>query len=132
MATNGVTSSTNVQTHRQVSDSHHCCHHSCSSSPSIFMDAGLGVRMVNPAYANYSSDMWISNNNAYWNQQQQMEYEMYQQQREDSFAAKGAAGGALAGAAVGTCIGGFPIGTVVGGLIGGIGGLFGGKLFSKW
>ena len=95
------------------------------------MDNSLGVRTVNPSYADWSSNNWINNQNAYWMQQQQMQYDMYQQEREDSFATKGALGGAAAGAAIGAVVGFGVPGAIVGGIVGGIAGLFGGKLFAK-
>ncbi|MBQ3102645.1 hypothetical protein IJC60_06560 [bacterium] len=128
MSHNCVTSSTNVHNHTTVSDSH-CCHHGSSScSPSIFMDAGLGVRMVNPAYASYNTDSWINNNNSYWRDQQEFDQEMAMRQYKDQRANSWATKGAIAGAAIGSCVA-FPIGTVVGGVIGGVVGFFGG-LFS--
>lgn len=86
--------------------------------------------MVNPTYASYSTDSWISNNNNYWTRQQDMEYQMYQQQRSDNCAKTGGIAGVAAGVAVGACIFGVP-GAVVGGIVGGIAGLVGGKLFAS-
>ena len=93
------------------------------------MESGLGVRMVNPTYANYTTDSWINNNNSYWRDQQEFDQEMAMRQYKDERASSWGTKGAIAGAAIGSCIGGFPIGTVVGGVIGGIGGFLGG-LFS--
>ncbi len=106
------------------------CNHTSSGSPSIFMENDMGVKMVNPTYASYSTDSWINNNNNYWTRQQDMEYQIYQQQRSDKCAKTGGLAGVAAGAAIGSVVG-FPIGTVVGGIVGGIAGLVGGKLFAN-